>query len=108
MGLVRAFIQQAAITSFPNTSAVTEPAITTTSAVILAAKPAGNRRGFTVENDGTTPIVIAYAATVSATARTVRLEINDYYEDTLNWQGSVSALSIGGAGSANVTELTIV
>lgn len=107
MGLYRAFVQSQPVVSFPNTAVVTEPALTVTSSVALAARPAGNRRGFTVENDGATPIVVAYAATVSATARTIRLEVNDYYEDGFNWQGAVSAMSIGGPGTANFTEFTL-
>ncbi len=108
MALYRAFVQQSPITSFPNTSTVTEPAITTTTSVVLASRPAGNRRGFSIENDGTVPIVVAYAATVTATARSIRLEVGDYFEDNFNWQGAVSALSIGGSGTANITEFTIV
>lgn len=108
MGLSRAFVQQQPILSFPNTSVITEPALTTASSVALASRPANNRRGFSVENDGTTPIVIAYSPTVTATARSIRLEIGDYYEDSFNWQGPISALSIGGSGTANFTEFTIV
>ncbi len=108
MALYRAFVQQSAITSFPNTSAVTEPAIAITTSIVLANRPAGNRRGFSIENDGAFPIVIAYGATVTAAARSIRLEVGDYFEDNFNWQGAISAMSIGGAGTANVTEFTIV
>lgn len=108
MALCRAFVQQSAITSFPNTSAVTEPVITATTSVVLATRPAGNRRGFSIENDGTFPIVVAYGATVTAAARSIRLEVGDYFEDDFNWQGAVSAMSIGGSGTANITEFTIV
>lgn len=107
MALYRAFVQQPTVISFPNASTVTEPAITTTTSVILPVRPTGNRRGFAIENDGTVPMIFAYAATVTLAARSIRLEPGDYFEDNFNWQGAISAMSIGGAGSANVTELTI-
>lgn len=108
MGLYRAFVQQPVANNFPNTSAVTESALTATVAIILANRPTANRRGFAIENDGATPIIFAYGATVTAAARSIRLEPGDYFEDTFNWQGPVSAMSIGASGSANITELTIV
>lgn len=108
MGLYRAFVQSSTVNNFPNTSAVTESALTTTASVILANRPTANRRGFAIENDGATPIIFAYGATVTAAARSIRLEPGDYFEDTFNWQGAVSAMSIGATGSANITELTIV
>ena len=108
MGLYRAFVQSPVVTNnFPNASSVTEAALTTTASVILANRPANNRRGFAIENDGTVAMVFAYGATVTAAARSIRLEPGDYFEDTLNWQGAVAAMSVGGAGAANITELTI-
>lgn len=108
MGLYRAFVQQPVANNFPNTSAVTEVTLTATVAVILVTRPTLNRRGFAIENDGATPIIFAYGATVTAALRCIRLGPGDYFEDTFNWQGPVSAISIGASGSANITELTIV
>lgn len=108
MGLYRAFVQSAVTNNFPNTSAVTEAALTATTSVILANRPTNNRRGFAIENDGTVPMIFAYGATVTVAARSIRLEPGDFFEDNFNWQGPVSAMSIAGAGSANITELTIV
>ncbi|MCC3473991.1 MULTISPECIES: hypothetical protein [unclassified Microcoleus] len=108
MGLYRAFVQSATTNNFPNTSAVTEAALTTTASVVLANRPALNRRGFAIENDGTVPMIFAYGATVTAAARSIRLEPGDYFEDTFNWQGAISAMSVSGSGTANITELTIV
>jgi hypothetical protein len=108
MGLYRAFVQSTPINNFPNTSTVTEAALTTTASVILANRPSANRRGFAIENDGTAAMIFAYGATVTAAARSIRLEPGDYFEDTFNWQGAISAMSISGAGTANITELTIV
>ena len=107
MALYRAFVQQSVI-NFPNTALVTESALTTTASVILANRPTGNRRGFAIENDGTVPMIFAYGATVTAAARSIRLEPGDYFEDTFNWQGAISAMSVSGAGTVNITELTIV
>lgn len=108
MGLYRAFVQSSTANNFPNTSAVTKTALTATAGIILANRPTTNRRGFAIENDGATPIIFAYGATVTAAARSIRLEPGDYFEDTFKWQGAVSAMSIGATGSANITELTIV
>lgn len=108
MGLYRAFVQSAPTNNFPNTSAVTEAALTATPTVILANRPTGNRRGFAIENDGNTPIIFAYGTTLTVATRSIRLEVGDYFEDTFNWQGAISAASIGTGGSANITELTIV
>lgn len=108
MGLYRAFVQQSTVTSFPNTSTVTSAAVTTTTSVILANRPTGNRRGFSIENTGSVAIVFGYGATVTATARTVKLEPGDFFEDTFNWQGAVSGMSVSGSGTISIAELTIV
>lgn len=108
MGLYRAFVQSSTVNNFPNTSAVTESELTTTASVILANRPTANRRGFAIENDGATPMIFAYGATVTVASRSIRLEPGDYFEDTFNWQGPISAMSIGETGSVNITELTIL
>lgn len=108
MALYRAFIQQSAATSFPNTSTVTTTAVTATTSVILPNRPTGNRRGFSIENNGSVAIIFAYGATVTASARSIRLEPGDYFEDNFSWQGAIAAMTVSGAGTVNVTELTIV
>lgn len=87
----------------------------TSSVVVLPARLAGNRRGFAIENDGTTPIVIGYGSAVTASARSFRIEAKgsndatDYFEDPFMYQGAISALSVGAAGGAiNITELVII
>lgn len=109
MALTRAPIQPiAAPILLPNSSINTNlPLSVSTPAIVMTARADNRRRGFVLENSGSVPMVFALAATVTATVRTARLEPNDVYEDTSNWQGAVNALSIGAAGSVNVTELLI-
>lgn len=108
MGLYRAFVQQSASTSFPNTSTVAAVAVTATSSVILANRPTGNRRGFTIENNGLVAIIFGYGSTVTSAVRTIKLEPGDFFEDTFNWQGAISGMTVSGSGAVNIAELTIV
>jgi hypothetical protein len=108
MGLYRAFVQQVTTSAFPNTSTVAAVAVTATSSVILANRPAGNRRGFTIENNGTVAMIFGYGATVSSAVRTIKLEPGDFFEDTFNWQGAISGMTVTGTGTVNIAELTII
>lgn len=108
MGLYRAFIQQpASVTQFPNNATVTDAVLSTTSTVVLSARP-NNRRGLIIENDGTVPMVFAYGSSVSVAARTFLLNPNDGFSDDVSWQGPIAAMSVGGAGAANFTEIVII
>lgn len=75
-----------------------------TSGVVLAAN--ANRRGFTIYNDSTSICRVAFAATASATAFTVLLQPNSFYENNTLYTGVISGIWVSAAGSARVTELT--
>lgn len=109
MPLYRAFVQPAPTpVAFPTiASPIVDAALTVTSSMPLSGRTDARRRSLIIKNKGTVPILFAYGATVSATAFTERLEPGDSWEDTTNWQGAIAAMSIGGAGSANITELLI-
>lgn len=82
---------------------ITSPAASATSVPILAA--AGSRRGFTVFNEGSTVLYLAFAATASVTAYTVQIAVNGYYEmPPVVYGGAVSGIWAGApTGNARVT-----
>ncbi len=86
------------------TGTITSVAGSATSVSILSANAA--RKGFTVYNDSTAIAKIAFAATASATAFTVLLQPNSFYENNTLYTGVISAIWASAAGSARVTELT--
>lgn len=115
MGLSRAFTQATPtatvvpVNQYPNVASITDLTnLTATPAVPLPARTANNRRGFTIENDGTTSILFGYGTTVSPAARTGVLFPSDFYEDITGWQGSVAVASIGNGGGCNITEMVII
>lgn len=109
MGLTRASIQPTvAPVTFPSSATVTDLSLSTTPQLALPARTDNRRRGFVIENDGVPTIIFAYGTTVSVAARTAQLFTNDAWDDTINWQGAVSIASVGGNGSANITEMVIL
>lgn len=109
MPLYRAFVQPvAAPVVYPTVaSPIVDAALTTTVSTPLPARTDARRRSLIIKNKGTVAMIFAYGATVSATTFTERLEPGDTWEDTTNWQGAITAMSIGGNGAANITELLI-
>jgi hypothetical protein len=97
---------------FPNTKAsgstATAVAVTTTSAVLLAANV--NRKSYLIENNSNQPLFIDFAATVSVPAHAVKIPavttggiISFYEEDT--YTGVISGIAAAaGAGSWNIRE----
>jgi hypothetical protein len=91
--------------SRPDTAALTQPVVNTTSSVIVAANPA--RRQFIIQNTTGKNILLAFAATASATAYTQKIPNGGSYESTLNgYTGDVTAITDSGSGTARVTEIT--
>jgi hypothetical protein len=74
----------------------------------VTAFPANaGRKGASMYNDSTSVCLIAFAATVSATAFTVKLQPDAYYEVPHGYTGVISALWVGSAnGSLRTTELS--
>jgi hypothetical protein len=114
MGVYRTFVQASPVPStvpanqYPNNSTITDANLTTSSAIVIQARPTNNRRGLIIENDGTLPMIFSLGTTVSVAARTALLFPNDIYEDTSGWQGGVAAASVGGNGAANFTEMVFI
>lgn len=79
---------------------------TSTSTTILNAN--ASRLGMVIVNDSNQPMFVAFAATASTTAYSIRLEPADTYEtSSLVYTGAVSAIWSGTpTGAARITELT--
>jgi hypothetical protein len=101
-------------TSFPVTNAletastgtITSPTNAITSFSVLASN--ANRKGFVIHNDSTTTVFIAFAATASSTAFTVRLTSQaSYISNSLPiYRGIISGIAVAANGNLRVTELT--
>lgn len=91
--------------SRPASATLTNVTVTNTSVLIAAANPA--RRQLMVWNDGGNVVYVAFAATATTTAFTVRISPNQLWESTLNgYTGDVSAIRASGSGPVRVTEVT--
>ena len=86
------------------TSSITTVASTATSSVILAANT--NRKGATVNNRSTSKLYLAMSATATASAFTVPLDPDDYWEAPFKYTGIISGIWVSANGNAIVTELT--
>lgn len=89
------------------TAALSSVADSTTSAVLLPANP--DRKGFAVYNESAANLFIAFAATASATAYTIKLPAGGYYEapTTAVYLGDVAGVwDADSTGSARITELS--
>lgn len=89
---------------FPSSSTATYSSYnaTTTASIILAANT--TRRGFSLLNTGTNVVYIGFANTVSSTNHGFSIAKGALYESSINYTGSVYAISAGGTASVNVIE----
>lgn len=89
-----------------STGTITSAANATSSFTALAANAA--RKGFIIFNDSTATVSIAFAATASLTAFTLRLTANSSYFSTQLpiYRGIITAISSAATGNLRVTELT--
>jgi hypothetical protein len=91
--------------SRPAAATVVSVNATASSGVLLAAN--ANRRQFIVYNDSGRNIYIAFAATASAAAYTVRISNQGSYESPKDgYTGVVSVVTQSGTGAVLVTEVT--
>lgn len=89
----------------PSSAALTQVAVTTTSASLLALN--ASRKGWSVQNDTNKTIYVAAASTAASTAYTVRIAINGFYESMSSrvYTGVLSVIGpTGVSGNAIVTE----
>lgn len=89
----------------PATATITSVTVSTTSAVLLAANL--SRIRFSLWNRSGGNVFVAFAATATTTAFTVRMPNNSLYESDLSdYTGIVSGITSAGTGSVQVTEIT--
>lgn len=89
-----------------STGTITSVANSTSSVSVLASN--ANRKGFILHNDSTTTVFVAYSATATLTAFTLRLTSQaSYFSNQLPiYRGALSAISSAVNGSLRITELT--
>lgn len=87
----------------PQTGTITSPAASATTGVLLAAN--GARNGFSIFNEGSTVLYVAFAATASVTAYTVQVAVGGSVTfDPATYGGVVSGIWAGSpTGNARVT-----
>ena len=90
--------------SGPVASVVTIILSTESPTPILQANAA--RRGATIYNDSTQPLVLLLGTGVTSTLFTTKLEPSSYYELPFGWAGVVEGFWPVAAGSARVTEVS--
>lgn len=79
--------------------------VTTTSGVMLAANPA--RREVYIEHEGSGTVFLAFAATATTAAYTLRIQGNSAHKLTLNgYTGVISVIRNAGTSTLRVTEVT--
>ena len=90
----------------PSNATLTQPTINASTSVLLASN--ANRRRWTLQNDTGKVVFVAYAATASTTAFTIKIANGVFYESPLNdYTGVISAVTQSGSGTARVTEIFV-
>lgn len=87
-----------------STAALSSVSASITSISLLALNTA--RKSFSVFNDSVSILYIAFAATASASAYTVKVQPQAFFVPDKNYTGAISGIWITAAGAAKVTELT--
>ena len=91
--------------SRPATSTLTSVAASVVTVSLLASNAA--RRQVIIVNDGNKSLYVAFAATASTTAFTVRLGGGNEFVSKMNsYTGAISGIWDTAAGSARITEIT--
>ena len=91
--------------SRPANATLTSVAASVTSVSLLASNAA--RRQAIIVNDGNKTLYIAFAATATTTAFTVRLGGgNEFVSEMNGYTGAISGIWDSAAGSARITEIT--
>lgn len=108
--LATADANSAAILAFMKsaTGTITSPTLTSASSTLLASN--ANRKGFSFVNSTIYPMFVAFAATASSTAFTVKVNANSFYEhlNTHIYTGVVTMITptVVGTPTVPVTEYT--
>lgn len=103
--LVRELTASNTLANIATQSALSSVASSVVSLEILPAN--ANRRGAVLVNDSTAVLYIAYAATASATAYTVKLAAGgQHFMDVPVYTGAVSGIWAAANGACRVTDLS--
>lgn len=90
--------------SLSTTAVITSVANSLSTGVLLASNTA--RRGFMIFNDSLAVVFVAFAATASTTAFSVKLQPGAEYEPGIDYTGVISAISSLAVGACRITEFT--
>lgn len=90
--------------SLSTTATITSVTNSLTTGVLLASNTA--RRGFMIFNDSIAIVFVAFAATASTTAFSVKLQPGAEYEPGIDYTGVISAISSAAVGACRITEFT--
>lgn len=90
--------------SASGSAALTSVASSASSVSLLAANAA--RKGIVLFNDGTQIAYVAYAATATSSAFTIKMFPGSFLEPQTNYSGAISAIWASANGSMRVTELS--
>ena len=87
-----------------STGTLTSVSLSLTSQTFLAAN--ANRKGFIIYNDSLNIIFLAFSATASTTAFSVKLQPGSEYEPGVDYTGVISGIASAATGAARITEFT--
>lgn len=87
-----------------STGTISSVSLAITTQVLLASNAA--RRGYIVYNDSLAVLYVAFAATASTTAFSVKLQPGAEYEPGIDYTGVISGIASAAIGSARITEFT--
>lgn len=90
--------------SLSSTAVITSVTNSLTSQVALASNSA--RRGFIIFNDSLAVVFVAFAATASTTAFSVKLQQGAEYEPGIDYTGVISVIASAAIGACRITEFT--
>lgn len=90
--------------SLSSTAVITSVSNSLTTQVLLASNSA--RRGFIIFNDSLAIVFVAFAATASTTAFSVKLQPGSEYEPGIDYTGVISGIASAAVGACRVTEFT--
>lgn len=93
-----------ATTATSATCTPTSVAGSATSVTLLASN--ASRKGFSIYNDSTAVLKVAFAASASATAFNILLQPNAYYENNVLYTGIITGIWASATGNARVGEFT--
>lgn len=86
------------------TAALTSVAGSITTGSLLASNTA--RKSFSIFNDSASVLYVAFAATASATAYTIKMQPQSFYVPEKNYTGAISGIWVAAVGAAKITELS--